>query len=124
MEKRKCSSYSKKDGKQCLKNYHPVSLLPVYGKIFEKVILNEIFKFVVEKKVISANLLGFKSGDSCINHLLPITHELYKSFENDVDVRGVFLDISRVFDKFWYEGLIFKLKQNLNLSHDFVRNKK
>ena len=124
MEKSKCSSNSKKDGKQCLKNYHPVSLLPVYWEIFEKVILNEIFKFVVEKKVISANLWGFKPGDSCINHLLPITRELYKPFDNNVDVRGVFLDTSRVFDKFWHEGLIFKLKQNLNLSHDFVRNKK
>ena len=33
----------KKDDKQCLKNYRPISLLPICGKIFKKLIFNEIF---------------------------------------------------------------------------------
>ena len=41
-----------------------------------------------------------------------ITHEIYKSFEDGLDVRGVFLDISKAFDKVWHKGLIYKLKQN------------
>ena len=35
----------KKYDKQCLKNYRPISLLPICGKIFEKLIFNEMFKF-------------------------------------------------------------------------------
>ena len=44
--------------------------------------------------------------------LLSITQEIYKSFDCNPpeDVRGVFLDISKAFDKVWHEGLIFKLK--------------
>ena len=120
----------KKDDKQCLKNYRPISLLPICRKIFEKLIFNEMFRFFVENELISPNQLGFKPGDSCINHVLAITHEICKSFDDGFEVRGVVLDISKAFDKVWQEGLIFKLKQNgtsgnfLNLLCDFLRNRK
>ena len=55
---------------------------------------------------------GFIPGDSCISQLLFITQEIHKSFHCNPseDIRGVFLDISKAFDKVWHEGLIFKLK--------------
>ena len=46
------------------------------------------------------------------NILKYINHEIYKSFDNGLDVRGVFLDISKPLDKVWHKGLICKLKQN------------
>ena len=67
----------KKRHKQILKNYHPISLLPVCGKIFEKLILNEMFKFFIENDSILPNQSGFKPGDSCINQLLYISHDIY-----------------------------------------------
>ena len=36
-------------------------------------------------------------GDSCINQLLVIIHEIHKSFNERFEVRGVFLDISNAF---------------------------
>ena len=89
----------KKGDKQILKNYRPISLLPVCGKIFEKLIFNEMFKFFIENDLISPNQSGFKPGDSCINQLLSITHDIYKSFVCSYELRGVFLDISKAFDK-------------------------
>ena len=83
----------KKYDKQCLKNYRPISLLPICGKIFEKLIFNEMFKFFIEIELISPNKSGFKPSDSCINQLLAITQEIYKSFDDGFEVRGVFLDI-------------------------------
>ena len=67
---------------------------------------------MIENELTSPNQSGFKPGDSCINQLLAITHEIYKSFDFGVEVRGIFLDISKAFDKVWYWGLIFELKQN------------
>ena len=63
-----------------------------------KLIFNEIIKFFIENELVSPNQLGFKPGDSCINQLLAITHEIYKSFGESFEVRGVFLDIPKAFD--------------------------
>ena len=57
----------KKGDKQTLKNYRPVSLLPICGKIIERLMLNEIFKFFIEKELILSNQSGFKPGDFCRN---------------------------------------------------------
>ena len=42
---------------------------------------NKIFNFFVENKLFSSNQSGFKLGDSCINQLLSVTHEIYESFD-------------------------------------------
>ena len=89
-----------------------------------------MFRFFLADNLIAPNQSGFKSGDSCINQLLSITHEIYSSFDDGFEVRSVFLDISKAFDKVWHERIIFKLKQNgisddsLNILFDFLRNRK
>ena len=63
--------------------------------------------FFTENNLISPNLIsqsGFRPGDSCVNQLLAITHKIYKSFDEGFEVRGVFLDISKAFDKIWHES--------------------
>ena len=89
-----------------------------------------MFKFFIENELISPNQSQFKPGDSCTNQVFAITHEIYKSFDEGFEVRRVFLDILKVFDKVWHEDLIFKLKQNgifgnlINFLCDFLRNRK
>ena len=71
-----------------------------------------MYEYFIENELISSSQSGFKPGDSCINQLLSITHDIYQSFDNGFEVRVVFLDISKAFDKVWHKGLIYKLKQN------------
>ena len=49
--------------------------------------------------LISSNQSDFKQGDSCINQLLSIKHDIYQSLDQGYEVRGVFLDISKASDK-------------------------
>ena len=79
--KRLTSILFTKKYKETLKNYHPVPLLPICGKILERLLFNEIFEVFIENKLISSSQSGFKPGDSCINQLLSITHGIYSSFD-------------------------------------------
>ena len=86
--------------------------------------------FFLENNLITQKQSGFKPGDSCINQLLSITHEIYKSFNDGFEGRERFLDISKAFDKVWHQGIIFKLRQNdilgelLNILSDFLSNRR
>ena len=99
IEKIQRGSCLQKNTKQELKNYRPISLLLVSSKIFERLLYDSMFKFFTENSLISQNQSTFKPRHSYINQLLSITHQIYKSFDDGHEVRSVFLDISRDFDK-------------------------
>ena len=69
----------KKNDKQLVNNYRPIFLLPIFGKIFEKVIFNQIYSFLLEEKLLNQNQSGFPPSDSCINQLLAITHDIFEA---------------------------------------------
>ena len=91
---------------------YPVSLLPVYGKVFERLLYNSMFSFFSENDFIPPKQSGFRPGDSCTSQLLSIAHEILSAFDDGHEVRGVFLDISKAFDRVWHKGLLFKLQIN------------
>ena len=68
----------KKNDKRSLKNSHPVSLLPICGKVFERIIFN-VFLFL-EDNLLTPNQSGFRPNDSCVNQLLSIVHNIYSDF--------------------------------------------
>ena len=74
--------------------------------------------------------MWFKPGDSCINQLLSINHEIYSYFDECLEVINVLFDNSKVFDRVWHDGIIFKLTQNgisgnlLNLLRDSLNERK
>ena len=94
----------KRNNKQLIENYRPISLLPVCGKILERPIYNKMFAFFTENELISQNQSGFKLGDSCISQLFCITHDIYQSLDDSLETRAVSLDISRAIDNVWHDG--------------------
>ena len=69
-----------------------------------------MLNFFLTNHLIPTNQSSFKPGDSCINQLLSTTQGKYASFAKGCEVRGVFLAISKAFDRVWHERLIFKNK--------------
>ena len=122
----------KKNEKNLKGNYRPISLLPIFGKIFEKLIYDSLYSHLVSHELLNPNQSGFRPGDSTVNQLLSITHTISKAFDCNppLDVRTVYLDISNAFDRVWHDGLIYKLKrcgvsgQLLLLVQSFLKDRK
>ena len=106
------NSAHKKNGKRLVNNYRPISLSSVFGKIFEKIVFNRIYDFLLKEELLNPNQSGFRPSDSCLNQLLAITHNIFEAFNCNplLEVRSVSLDISKAFNKVWHEGLIYKLR--------------
>ena len=91
----------KEGDKQIINNYRPVSLLPIFGKIFERILFNSLFNYIQENNLLCEHQSGFRPNDSCVYQLLSTVHDIYASFDCSLpfDVRGIFLDMSKAFDK-------------------------
>ena len=119
----------KKNSKQLIENYRPISLLPAC-QILEGLLYSKMFEFFTENELISQNQSEFKPGDSGISQLLCVTHDIYQSFDDGLETRATFPDIPKAFDKVWHQDLLFKLKQNrisgnlLNIIPDFLYQRK
>ena len=85
-------------------NYRPNSLRPTFGKIFDRVLYNSIFNYFLNNKLFTSSQSGFSPEDLCISQILPIIHEIQKSFNNlpGNDVMGVFLNISKALKHFLF----------------------
>ena len=122
----------KKGDKQLIKNYRPISLLPICGKILENIIFNNLYTYLNTNNLITKNQSSFRPGDSTTIQLLYLLDEIHQAFDStkSLEVRSVFLDISKAFDKVWHDGLIFKLEQNgvsgslLKLLQNYLSNRK
>ena len=99
----------KKDNRHLKTNYRPVSLLPSLSKICEKIVFMQLHNFLLDIGFLYKCQSGFRPGDSTINQLIYITHQIYLAFESGEKVRVTFLDISKAFDKVWHVGLLKKL---------------
>ena len=92
-------------------NYRPISLLPIFGKILEKLIFDSRYPHLNTNCLLIPNQSGFRPGDSTVNQLLSIVHSIFTAFDCNptLDVRSVYLDISEAFDRVWHQGLIYIL---------------
>ena len=91
----------KKGDKLLIKNYRPISLLTIYGKILENIIFNNLYSYLHTNNLITKNESGFRPCDSTTNQLLYLVDEIHQAFDSTKshEVRTIFLDISKAFDK-------------------------
>ena len=108
------TSPQKKNDKYNFENYRSILLLLIFSKIFEKTMFNKMYAFLQNEQLLNPNQSGFRPS-SYINQSTSVTHGISQSFDATppLEVRSVFLDISKAFDKIWREGLLYKLNSIL-----------
>ena len=100
----------KKDDPSILSNYRPISLLSIVGKLMERCVYKYVYNYLTDNSLLTPFQSGFRSGDSTINQLASISNDIVSALDKGKEVRMVFCDISKAFDRVWHRGLLSKLK--------------
>ena len=88
----------KGESKMIPSNYRPISLLPIFGKIFEKIIFARLTNFINKFKIIYDKQYGFQRGKSTEYALLDIQNCILNALERRENPCCVFLDFPKAFD--------------------------
>ena len=98
----------KKDGKDHVENYRPISLLCIISKVLERCVLNRINDRL--ENLIADCQHGFRSGRSCVTNLLETLDYIGAILDRAGQVDCVYLDMSKAFDKVRHDLLMEKLR--------------
>ena len=100
----------KKGDLSMVSNYRPISLLNAEDKVFERLISKYLFNHLPDNNLLSSLQPGFIPGDSTINQLTFLYNTFCQALDAGKEVRAVFCDISKAFDRVWHSGLLHKLQ--------------
>lgn len=98
-------------------SYRPISLLPVLGKIVEKLFLTRLKPIIHTNNLVPDHQFGFRAEHATIEQIHRVVKTIKTAFELKQFCSAAFLDISQAFDKVWHKGLLYKLKMSLPFPH-------
>ena len=93
-----------------ISNYRPISLLNSESKVFERLAFKYLFNHFQDNNLLSSLQSGFLPRDSTINQLTFLYNTFCQALDAGKEVRAVFCDISKAFDRVWHSVLLYKLQ--------------
>ncbi|GJQ66382.1 hypothetical protein Trydic_g8491 [Trypoxylus dichotomus] len=115
--------------RQLAANNRPISLLPVMGKIAERIILRRLKDEVEDLVIIPDSQFGFRSEHNTTLQVLRVVEHVKQGFNLKEYTCAVFLDVAKAFDKVWHQGLLWKMhragisKAMLRLIRSYLRRR-
>ena len=86
--------------------YRSISVLPVLLKVFERIILNQVTRFIDKHGVYQSTQSGYRKGHSCITVLLKLRDDIQCALNNSSEVAiALSADYSKAFDTIRYDIL-------------------
>src|SRR6266516_5871805 len=110
-KKANISPIFKKGDRSAVENYRPVSLTVFHGKVLEKIIKNNIERFLMENNVIKKSQHGFMKGGSCLSNLLISHDSIVSMMDGGSPVDIIYLDFQKAFDKVPHNILMAKIRK-------------
>lgn len=101
----------KKDDKREFTNYRPISILPLFSKVIEKIMYKRIYNFLSIHNLLYDYQFGFRQKYGTNLALLQLCDKISESLKLNETVIGVFLDFSKAFDTIDHSILLLKLEK-------------
>ena len=92
-----------------VQNYRPISLLPLPGKVLEKLMHKQLIEYIDDHSLLTDNQHGFRKGHSCIHSAAQLTNFIDKKMDSRTPTLAVFVDFRKAFDCVQHPILIEKL---------------
>ena len=92
-------------------NYRPISLLPVFSKILEKIVADQLVRYLEDNKILSESQHGFRPKLSTTTALTIVTDKIYQNMDKKCISLLTLCDLSKAFDSVSHHILLEKLKK-------------
>jgi len=93
----------------CVENFRPISILPTFNKIFEKLTYSRLYSFTTSKQIISAQQFGFKTGSDTQQAIYCLHDYILTALHNKLNCICIFVDFRKAFDTVNHDLLLRKL---------------
>jgi hypothetical protein len=100
----------KKESHHILKNYRPISLLPVFSKIFEKVVFTQLYDYFHYHKLLYSSQYGYRKEHSTEQACIELVDRLINILDNNKFPLTIFIDLTKAFDTLDHQILLYKLQ--------------